>query len=152
VQDRAADDTELERVDELVGAWANIQLHENAVVQAVERGEPGMRRWYVRVAGEEKSVFTIWLTLRQRSLFFETYLLPAPVQNEAGFYQFLLRANSDLHGMAFSIGAEEAVFLAGHVPVDAVDGDELDRIMGGTYAYVERFFPMALRIGFGVAH
>lgn len=148
MQDRAADDAELDRVDALVGEWATSQLQDDGVIQAVERGEPGMRRWYIRLTGEEKSVFTIWFTLRQRSLFFETYVLPAPVQNESDFYQLLLRANSDLHGMAFSIGEEDAVFLGGHVPVDAVDRHELDRIMGSTYAYVERFFPMALRIGF----
>jgi hypothetical protein len=148
LEDRAAAPDELDQVATLIDVWASAQLHDNDPVQAVEHGEPGQRRWYIRLAGEEKASFTIWFTLRQRSLFFETYVLPAPQENRAEFYEYLLRRNQTLHGMAFSIGDEDAIFLSGHVPVDSVDTDELDRIAGSIYAYVERFFGPALRIGF----
>jgi len=148
LQDRAAASSELEQIETLIDTWADAQLIDNEVVQAVERGEPGQFRWYVRLSGEEKSTYTIWFTLRQRSLFFETYLMPAPEENHAALFEFLLRSNGELHGMAFCIGAEDGVFIAGHVPVDAVDADELDRITGSIYAYVERFFGPAMRMGF----
>ena len=46
------------------------------------------RRWFVRLRGEEKDVFTIWFTLRQRTLHYETYVMPAPEEN----HEALLRA------------------------------------------------------------
>lgn len=121
---------------------------ENPVVDAVERGEPGERRWYVRIRGEEKDASTIWFTLRQRTLQFECYVVPAPEEQHARFYEHLLRRNQKLYGVHFAIGAEDAVFLVGALPVEAVDDDELDRVVGTIYATVEQCFRPALRIGF----
>src|SRR3546814_8120369 len=59
-------------------AWLALQLTDNPAVAAVERdAESGERRWFVRVRGEEKDVFTIWFHLRQRTLHYETYVMPA---------------------------------------------------------------------------
>jgi hypothetical protein len=74
--------------------------------------------------------------------------MPAPDENYAEFYEHLLRRNRKTTGMAFCIGEEEAIFLAGSLPVHAVDEGELDRILGSLYMYVEQFFQPALRIGF----
>ena len=40
------------------------------------------------------------------------------------------------------------MFLVGQLPLAAITEDELDRILGSMYAYVEQFFRPALRIGF----
>ncbi len=146
--DEIADAETLDALDALIDGWLAEQLAENPVVAAVERGEPGQRRWYVRVHGESKDVFTVWFTVRQRSLFYETYVMPAPEEDHARFYEHLLRRNRTLHGAAFCIGEEDAVFLAGSLPVHAVDEGELDRVLGSLYAYVEQCFRPALRIGF----
>jgi hypothetical protein len=118
------------------------------VVAAVDRGEPGERRWYVRMSGEQKATFTLWFTLGQRTLRYETYVMPAPEENHAKFFEHLLRRNLRLNGAAFAIGEEDAVFLVGQLGNEAVDEVELDRVMGSLYAYVEQFFVPALRIGF----
>ncbi len=146
--DEIADNAELDAVESMIDSWLAEQLADNPVVAAVERGEPGERRWYVRVNGESKDVFTIWFTLRQRSLHFETYVMPAPEENAAEFYEHLLRRNRKLHGVTFCIGDEDAVFLVGAVPVHSIDEGELDRVLGSVYAYVEKCFLPALRIGF----
>ena len=146
--DDIADPEELDALSELIDSWLAGELEENPVVAAVERGDPGERRWYVRVNGETKDVYTVWFTLRQRSLHFETYVMPAPEENHQVFFEHLLRRNRKLHGMAFCIGDEDAVFLAGSLPFHAVDRGELDRILGSVYAYVELCFRPALRVGF----
>ncbi len=146
--DEIADTDTLDAVASLIDGWLTLQLEENPVVDAVERGEPGERRWYVRVTGESKDVFTIWFTLGQRTLQYETYVMPAPEESCAAFYEHLLGRNRKLNGAAFCIGEEEAIFLAGSLPVHAVDEGELDRILGSLYTYVEQFFLPALRIGF----
>lgn len=141
--------------DELAGLatvieeWLDEQLAENPIVAAVDRDEdPDTLRWFVRVNGEEKDVFSIWFHLRQRTLHYETYVMPAPEENEAEFYAYLLRRNTTLMGAAFGVGEEDAIFLSGALPNDAIDPGELDRILGSLYVWVERFFQPALRIGF----
>ena len=139
---------ELDALTARIDAWLAEQLVENPVMEEAERSEAGVRRWRVRLAGEEKDFTTIWLTLDQRTLAYESYVMPAPEEDHARFYEYLLRRNHDLNGMAFAIGDEDAVFLRGRLPVSAVDEGQLDRIVGSFYAYVERFFRPALRIGF----
>ncbi len=141
-----------DRLDELTGLidrWLDAQVGTNPVVAAVDRDTTdGQRRWFVRVRGEEKDVFSIWFLLRQRSLHYETYVLAAPEEDGERFYRYLLRHNRDLFGAAFVIGEEDAVFLAGSLDLRWVDEDELDRILGSLYQWVERYFRSALRIGF----
>jgi hypothetical protein len=138
---------ELDAVEATITAWLDRQLGENPVVAAVDR-DPTERRWFVRLRGEEKDVTTIWFTLRQRALHYETYVMPAPEENQERFYEHLLRRNRRFFGAAFAIGEEDAVFLVGQLPISALDDDELDRILGSFYAYVEQCFRPALRIGF----
>ncbi len=141
--------TELAALEARIDAWLAVQLEENPLVAAVERyREGGERRWFVRVKGEEKDVFTIWFHLRQRTLHYETYVMPAPEENHGALYEHLLRRNRRLYGAAFAIGDEDAVFLVGQLDNEAVDDEELDRILGSLYAYVEQCFQPALRIGF----
>jgi hypothetical protein len=140
---------ELEGVAGRIEGWLERQREENPVVAAVERDvESGERRWFVRLLGEEKDVFSVWFHLRQRTLHYETYVMPAPEENHAEFYEHLLRRNRRLYGAAFAIGEEDAVFLIGQVDHRAVDDDELDRILGSLYQWTEQFFRPALRIGF----
>ncbi|MBA3281227.1 MAG: YbjN domain-containing protein [Acidimicrobiia bacterium] len=139
---------ELDVIEGRVDAWLAKELADNPLVLAVDRAEPGIRRWYVRLKGEEKDFTTVWLTVDQRTLRYETYVLPAPEENHARFYEHLLRRNLGFNGAAFVIGDEDAVFLKGQIPVEATSDEELDRIVGSLYAYVEQCFRPALRIAF----
>lgn len=146
---RHSSDAELDDLAATIEAWLDRQQAENPVVAAVERDEEsGERRWFVRVKGEEKDVFTIWFHLGQRTLHYETYVMPAPEENHARFFEHLLRRNLKLHGAAFAIGDEDAIFLVGQLGNEAIDDDELDRVLGSLYVWVEQFFRPALRIGY----
>jgi Putative bacterial sensory transduction regulator len=146
---RPASEAELDALAARIETWLDRQRADNPVVAAVERDEEsGERRWFVRVTGEQKDVFTIWFHLRQRTLHYETYVMPAPEENHAAFYEHLLRRNNRLYGAAFAIGEEDAIFLVGQLGNDVVDDEELDRILGSLYAWVEQFFRPALRIGY----
>jgi hypothetical protein len=139
---------DLDLLEQRIDGWLATQLQENPIMVALDRGEPGERRWYVRLVGEEKDFTTIWFTLRQRTLHYETYVMPAPEENHEQFWEHLLRRNYGLYGVHFAIGPEDAVFLVGHVPADRIFEDDLDRIVGTVYASVEQFFRPALRIGY----
>jgi Putative bacterial sensory transduction regulator len=138
---------ELDRVEAVVDRWAQRELAENPVVKAVDR-DPEIRRWYVRMAGEEKATFTVWLTLREYTLHYESYFMPGPVENACELWELLLRLNNRLFGMRFALGEEEAVYLVGQMPVRMVDEDELDRIVGSVFAYTEEWFKPCMRLGY----
>lgn len=132
-----------------IESWLDEQLRDNPAVVAVERDtDAGLRRWYLRMRGEERDYIAVWLTLGDYTLAYETYVMPAPEENAGELYEYLLRQNARATGMAFSIGAEDAVYLQGNLPLHALDDAELDRIVGSAYAYVERWFRPAMRIGF----
>jgi hypothetical protein len=140
--------THLELLDRQITSWLMTMMERNETIVAVDRGEPDEHRWYVRMHGEEKEFTTVWFTLGQRTLQFETYVMPAPEENAEQLYEHVLRRNESLVGVHFSIGIEDAIFLRGELPLRMVDEDELDRVVGTLYATVERIFPTIIRIGF----
>ena len=140
--------THLELLDRQITSWLMTMMERNATIVAVDRGEPDEYRWYVRMRGEEKEFTTVWFTLGQRTLQFETYVMPAPEENAEQLYEHVLHRNESLVGVHFSIGIEDAIFLRGELPLRMVDEDELDRVVGTLYATVERIFPTIIRIGF----
>jgi hypothetical protein len=140
--------THLELLDRQITSWLMSMMERNDTIVAVDRGELDEHRWYVRMHGEEKEFTTVWFTLGQRTLQFETYVMPAPEENAEQLYEHVLRRNESLVGVHFSIGIEDAIFLRGELPLRMVDEDELDRVVGTLYATVERIFPTIIRIGF----
>lgn len=142
------DNASLESLENQITTWLLDMKARNDVIVAVDRGEPGEHRWYVRMRGEEKEFTTIWITLGQRTLKYETYVMPAPEENAEQLYEHLLRRNEVLVGAHFSIGIEDAIFLRGELPLRLVEEEELDRVVGTVYATVERIFPVIIRIGF----
>src|SRR5215207_9939423 len=144
VQDDAALAVLERRIDEWLASIAAGWLR----VEAIERGAGDEHRWYVRLRGEDKDFTPVWLTLGQRTLRYETYVMPAPEENDGALYEHLLRRNERLVGAHFSIGIEDAVFLRGELGVAALNEAELDRVIGTLYATVEQTFQALLRIGF----
>jgi Putative bacterial sensory transduction regulator len=135
---------ELDALAERISAWLAGELETNPILLDVTRDDELPYRWFVRLAGEEKDFTTIWMTLGQRTLKYETYVLPAPEQNRAPLFELLLRRNYGLVGAHFAIGPEDAVFLSGELPVHVVDEEELDRIVGSLLEYVEQVFRRAV--------
>jgi hypothetical protein len=131
-------------IDEWLAGFAVV----NPAIVAIDRGDGDDTRWYVRMRGEEKEFITVWLTLGQRTLRYEAYVMPAPEENIEAVFENLLRRNERLIGLHFAIGVEDAVFLRGDLPLVALSEDELDRVIGSLYATAEQCFQGLLRIGF----
>ncbi len=140
-------DENLHRLEEFLDHWFDNQLESNPAVVSVERVAPS-RRWFVRLEGNEKDFTTVRFELGQRTLFFEAYVMPWPIDNEVEFFAHLLRRNHRLYGAKFSVGDEDGIYLEGHVDNSLVNSGELDRVLGSIYVWIEQFFRPALRIGF----
>ena len=144
----AYDAEQLAALDRRVDTWLAELASDHDHIIAVDRTDDIATRWYVRMRGEDKEFTTVWLTLGQRVLRYETYVMPAPEENDGALYEHLLRRNEGLVGAHFSIGIEDAVFLRGEMPLAQVSFAELDRALGTLYAQVEQCFQALLRIGF----
>jgi Putative bacterial sensory transduction regulator len=144
----AHDDATVSALAAQIDEWLDAMAAANAAIEAVDRAAGDEHRWYVRLRGEEKEHITVWLTLGQRTLRYEAYVMPAPQENIAGVYEMALRRNEKLVGAHFAIGIEDALFLRGELPVSAVCADEVDRVVGSIYAYAEQSFPAMIRLGF----
>ena len=140
----------LETLEASITQWLAGFAAENPAFDAIDRGEAGEPepRWYVRLRGEEKEHITIWITLGQRTLRYEAYVLPAPQENAAAVYEMALRRNGKLVGAHFAIGVEDALFLRGEIPLAWLTEPELDRIIGSLYSYTEQAFPGLIRMAF----
>lgn len=132
------------RLDE----WLATVRTQHPNVVAAERATDERDRWMVRLQGEVKEFTTIWLSLGQRTLRYETYVMPFPEENASDVFELLLRRNERLVGVHYALGAENAVFLVGELVLSALDERELDRIIGTLLATVEAQFIDLLKLGF----
>jgi hypothetical protein len=132
------------RIDEWLGTVR--AQHPNVVFAERATNEQG--RWMVRLRGDAKEFTTIWLSLGQRTLRYETYVMPFPDENVGTVFELLLRRNERLVGAHYALGAENAVFLVGELVLPALDERELDRIIGTLYATVEAHFVDLAKVGF----
>jgi len=148
----ALDTPSLAVLERQIDEWLSELHHEVDHLVAVDRdaddARRNVRRWYVRMSGEDKEFTTVWLTLGQRTLRYETYVMPAPEENAGALNEQLLRRNDSLVGAHFSIGAEDAVFLRGSASTSSVTKEVVDDILGLMYAQVEQCFLALLRIGY----
>jgi hypothetical protein len=152
-EQRYLDQADLSDLVASIDTWLGQIAAVSSNIVAIDRGTSddtvhGDARWYVRMRGEEKEFTTVWLTLGQRTLRYETYVMPAPEENAEMLYEQLLRRNERLVGASFSIGLEDAVFLRGELFTAAISESELDRVLGTLYATVEQSFATLIRIGF----
>jgi hypothetical protein len=108
--------------------------------------DPDTPRWYIRLRGAARDMIAIWLTLRDRTLHHETYLMPPPEGDPCELWRYLLRANRRLSDARFCLGAEDHVYLIGEVPLHHLDAATLDSVVGLAYETIENHFDVAMRI------
>lgn len=138
-------------IEAAIDGWLAGFARQNPTFEAIDRALPSEApepRWYVRLRGEAKEHITVWLTLGQRTLRYEAYVLPWPAEHTAEVWELALRRNERLVGAHFAIGDEDALYLRGELPLAALSESELDRVIGSLYAYVEQSFPMLVRLAF----
>ncbi|MHB1209066.1 MAG: YbjN domain-containing protein [Acidimicrobiales bacterium] len=140
----------LTALDAVVRAWHH-QWRQSGFVGEVEHAphpdDKGHYHWMIRVRGEEKDVIALWLTLRQRTVHFETELMPAPEENLEALYKFLMVKNAEVRGVHLAIGPEEGIYLVGELALGDVTLERLDEMVGATVHYVDEIFPTAMALG-----
>ncbi len=145
---RGPGDAELLNVT--IEQWAKGWQLESAPPQIEHQPETdatGNSHWLIRLRGDEKDVITVWLTLRQRTVYFETEVISAPEENLVELYRYLLVKNFSIRGVQLAIGPEAGIYLVASVPLGQVDADVLDELLGAVLASVDEIFPTAMSLG-----
>ena len=121
------------------------------VVAALERRYQAARAAVVRHRGKLPGdpgviVFTEF-EVGERSLSFEAYVLPAPLQKPEVHRQVLVR-NQRAWRVFFAVDREEAIVLRGRLPRAQVTLEELDLVLGEIYETIEISFRPLVTAGF----
>lgn len=98
--------------------------------------------------GEHKQRTSVSLLVGEHSLSATAFVIRHPDENEAQFNRWLLRRNARLAGVAFAVDESGDVFLRGRLPVEAVDAQTLDALLGTLLDTADSAFDPLLAIGF----
>jgi hypothetical protein len=140
------------RLHETLQRWAALWSASSFVGEIEHQVLPddkGHFHWLIRLKGDEKDVITLWLSLRQRTVYVETELMPAAEENREELYRYLMVKNHDLRELHLAIGPEEGIYLVTQVPIQELTVERLDELVGATVTYVDEIYPTAMTMGLG---
>jgi hypothetical protein len=90
-----------------------------------------------------------WLVVGQHALEVQAFVMRKPDENREAVYEFLLQRNQRMYGVSWAIDSMGDVYLAGRIPLKAVDALEIDRVLGSVLEYADGTFNTLLELGFG---
>jgi hypothetical protein len=114
----------------------------------LEYTSPADGQFFVRLPGQHKLATNCWLVVGQHSLLVEAFVVRRPDENAEEFSRFLLRRNTRMYAVAFSLDEAGDVYLVGRLPLSAVTEDEVDRVLGCVLSYADESFDTLLELGF----
>jgi hypothetical protein len=114
-----------------------------------ERREPG--QFFVTLPGTKKLQTKCWLVAGRHSLLVEAFVCRRPDEAHEDVYRFLLRRNSRLYGVHYTIDNAGDIYLVGRLGHHAVTDGELDRVLGQVAEAADGDFNTLLEIGFAGA-
>lgn len=111
----------------------------------------GERSYVVTLPGSHKLKTLVNLIVGEHALRAEAFVVRQPDENREKVWEWLLRRNSRLHGVAFTIDAVGDVYLTGRLPLAAVTSSTLDMLLGAMLEAADESFDVLLELGFSTA-
>ena len=143
----AATHEELAALEQAIDDWFRRQKEELPILLDISRDEEIPRRWYARLEGEERDVTTIWLTLGQRTLKYETYFLPSPEVNREQLFELLLEGTMTSWELSSGLALKRRYSsLANFLFMLSTKMNSIE--FWSIWDFVERYWRAALKIGF----
>jgi hypothetical protein len=105
----------------------------------------------VTLRGEKKLQTHCALTIGDHSLIINAFVIRKPDENEAAVHHWCMSKNAAMYGLAFAINSLGDIYLVGRLPLDALNEQELDRILGAVLEYSDSSFNPLLELGFANA-
>lgn len=105
-------------------------------------------RWMTMLAGEWKRTIPLLLHLDERSLKVTSLLAGVPDEGHAEVYEILLQRNQRSGPVHFALDDEGDLILTGSLPLEALDAERLDELLGAVLTLSDETFNQVLRAGF----
>ncbi|WP_102144418.1 YbjN domain-containing protein [Mycobacterium hubeiense] len=102
----------------------------------------------VELPGEKRLKTNTILTIGEHSVRVEAFVCRKPDENHQAVYQFLLKRNRRLYGVAYTLDNIGDIYLVGRMPLNAVTAEEIDRVLGQVLEAVDSDFNTLLELGF----
>ncbi|MDT4891607.1 MAG: hypothetical protein QOE97_642 [Pseudonocardiales bacterium] len=117
--------------------------------QGVQYERPEPRSFVVAVPGERRLKTACWLTVGAHAVEIQAFVMRHPEENREQVHAYLLQHNARTYLVSWAIDAAGDVYLAGRLPLSAVNADEIDRVLGSVLEYADGSFNQLLELGFG---
>ena len=105
----------------------------------------------VTLPGEKKLQTHCALVIGDHSLSINAFVIRKPDENEAAVHHWCMSKNASMYGLAYAINELGDIYLVGRLPLDAVNAQELDRVLGSVMQYSDSAFNPLLELGFANA-
>jgi len=109
------------------------------------------KSFLITLKGEKKLQTHCALIVGDHSLSINAFVIRKPDENEDKVHHWCMSKNASMYGLAFAINQLGDIYLVGRLPMDAVNAQELDRILGSVLQYSDSSFNPLLEIGFANA-
>jgi len=109
------------------------------------------KSFLITLKGEKKLQTHCALIVGDHSLSINAFVIRKPDENEDRVHHWCMCKNASMYGLAFAINQLGDIYLVGRLPMDAVNAQELDRILGSVLQYSDSSFNPLLEIGFANA-
>jgi hypothetical protein len=111
----------------------------------------GENTFMVTLTGEKKLQTQCALVIGDHSLSINAFVIRKPDTHEDAVHKWCMAKNASMYGIAFAINELGDIFLVGRLPLDAVNSQEIDRIIGSVLQYSDSSFNPLLELGFADA-
>jgi hypothetical protein len=129
-------------------APARISAHLEEIGADTERR--GDREWSVQVPCTKRGAIGVLLQARESTLTLRAFVMRGPDRAHADVYARLLRKNLAVRDWRFGIDGPGDVYVVADTPLDGLDADRIDRLLGALSTLVDETFESIVRMGFDV--
>ena len=107
--------------------------------------------YLLTLPGEKKLQTHCALVVGDQSLSINAFVIRKPDENTEAVHEWLLKKNATMYCVAFAINELGDIYLVGRLPLDAVNAQEIDRLIGSVLQYSDSSFNPLLELGFADA-
>ena len=111
----------------------------------------GANTFMVTLQGEKKLQTHCALVVGDHSLSINAFVIRKPDTHEDAVHKWCMTKNASMYGIAFAINELGDIYLVGRLPLDAVNAQEIDRLIGSVLQYSDSSFNPLLELGFADA-
>lgn len=103
------------------------------------------------VPGEKKLQTNVIFKLSDKSLSINAFVMRKPDQNIEIVHEWLLRHNASTYLLSYAVNELGDIYLVGRLPIELLNNEQVDRILGAIHEYCDSPFNTLLELGFADA-